>query len=78
MNVTFEDVKNSPEIRTYITQADASLTALGYTEHSFPHVGRCAQVAARIATRASTLLLNRMTGAVLTVLGVVLIVINYC
>ena len=37
-----------------------------------------AQVAARIATRASTLLLNRMTGAVLTVLGVVLIVINYC
>ena len=36
-----------------------------------------AQVAARIANRASTLLLNRMTGAVLTVLGAVLIVINY-
>ena len=37
MNVTFEIVKNSPEIRTYITQADASLTALGFTEHSCPH-----------------------------------------
>ena len=29
MNVTFEMVRSSPEIRTYITQADASLTALG-------------------------------------------------
>ena len=48
MNVTFEDVKNSPEIRTYITQADASLLALGYTEHAFAHVGKCADVAARI------------------------------
>ena len=38
MNVTFQDVKNSPEIRTYITQADASLAALGFTEHSFAHV----------------------------------------
>ena len=48
MNVTFEIVKNSPEIRTYITQADASLTALGFTEHSFAHVTKCAEVAARI------------------------------
>lgn len=50
MNVTFQDIQNSSEIRTYITQADASLTALGYTEHSFAHVGRCAEVAARILT----------------------------
>ena len=48
MNVTFQDVKNSPEIRTYITQADASLLALGFTEHAFAHVGKCADVAARI------------------------------
>lgn len=48
--VTYQDVFNSPEIRTYITQADTSLTALGYTEHSFSHVGRCAQVAADILT----------------------------
>jgi len=51
MNITYEDVRNSPEIRTYITQADASLLALGYTEHSFAHVGRCAQVAADILTK---------------------------
>ena len=31
MRVTYEDVKRSEEIRTYITQADASLIALGYT-----------------------------------------------
>ena len=46
MKPDFETIKNSPEIRTYITQADASLLALGYTEHSFAHVTRCAQVAA--------------------------------
>ena len=50
MNVTFHDVKNSPEIRTYITQADASLLALGFTEHSFAHVGKCAEVASHILT----------------------------
>ena len=49
--ITFEDVRNSPEIRTYITQADASLVALGFTEHSFAHVTRCAQVAADILTQ---------------------------
>ena len=50
MNVSFHDVTNSSEIRTYITQADASLLAMGYTEHSFAHVGKCAQVAAHILT----------------------------
>lgn len=43
--VTFEDVKHSEEVRTYIKQADASLKALGYTEHSFAHVTKCAEVA---------------------------------
>ncbi|MFV0411910.1 MAG: HD domain-containing protein [Oscillospiraceae bacterium] len=45
--VTFEDVKNSEEIKTYIRQADASLLALGYTEHSFAHVMRCAEMGSR-------------------------------
>lgn len=45
MTVTFEQVRTSPEIRTYITQADASLLALGYTEHSFAHVTKCAETA---------------------------------
>ena len=50
MPLTFQDVQNAPEIRTYIAQADASLLALGFTEHSFAHVGRCAEVAAQILT----------------------------
>ncbi|MEG0765755.1 MAG: HD domain-containing protein [Pseudoflavonifractor sp.] len=45
MKVSFEDIKNSPEIRTYILQADASLIALGFTEHSFAHVTKCAETA---------------------------------
>ena len=45
MRPDFETIKNNREIRTFITQADASLLALGYTEHSFPHVLKCAQVA---------------------------------
>lgn len=36
--VTFEEVKNNKAIRAYITSADDSLLALGYTEHSFAHV----------------------------------------
>lgn len=48
MNVTFEMVRSSPEIRTYITQADASLTALGFTEHSFAHVTKCAETASSL------------------------------
>jgi len=50
MHITLQDIQNSPEIRTYITQADASLLARGFTEHSFAHAGRCANVAARILT----------------------------
>ena len=46
--ITFEDIKNNADIRTYIQCADESLAALGFTEHSFAHVGRCADVAARI------------------------------
>jgi len=48
MNVTFEMVKTNPDVRTYITQADASLIALGYTEHSFAHVTKCAEAASWI------------------------------
>ena len=37
--VTFEDIKNNESVKTYIREADASLKALGYTEHSFAHAG---------------------------------------
>ena len=43
--LTFEQLKQNEEIRTYIRRADESLAALGYTEHSFAHVGRVAQTA---------------------------------
>ena len=48
MLITYDMVRRSEEIRTYITQADQSLSALGFTEHSFAHVTRCAEYAARI------------------------------
>ena len=37
--VTFEEIKKNADINTYITKADESLKALGFTEHSFAHVG---------------------------------------
>ena len=48
--VTYQDVSSSEEIKSYIRQADASLVALGYTEHSFAHVGRVATVTQNILT----------------------------
>lgn len=46
--LTFEALKNNEEINTYIRLADASLAALGFTEHSFAHVTRVAETAAYI------------------------------
>ena len=46
--ITYEDVRHSDEINTYIRQADASLIALGFTEHSFAHVTRCSVTASHI------------------------------
>ena len=46
--MTYEIIKDSPAVRTYITQADASLAALGFTEHSFAHVGTVADRAGYI------------------------------
>ena len=48
MKLTFEQIKNNPDINTYIKKADESLIALGYTEHSFAHVGKVADNAAYI------------------------------
>lgn len=43
--ITFEDVQQNETIRTYIVRADATLIALGYTEHSFAHVTKTAHEA---------------------------------
>ena len=37
--ITYKEIKQSESISTYIRKADESLCALGYTEHSFAHVG---------------------------------------
>ena len=44
--ITFKDIKNNEDIKTYIAAADRSLSALGYTEHSFAHVGLVSERAA--------------------------------
>ena len=46
--ITFEDIQNNEEIKTYITCADESLKTLGFTEHSFAHVTRVSDTAAYI------------------------------
>ena len=46
--ITFEELKEDQQIRTYITVADRSLAALGYTEHSFAHVTKVAETAGYI------------------------------
>ena len=43
--ITYESIKQDETIRTYIRKADASLEALGYTEHSFAHVTHVAETA---------------------------------
>ncbi len=43
--ITFEDIRHNDTIGTYIRKADESLKALGYTEHSFAHVGMVAATA---------------------------------
>ena len=43
--LTYNEVTQSEAIRTYITRADQSLAALGYTEHSFAHVMHVAETA---------------------------------
>jgi metal-dependent HD superfamily phosphatase/phosphodiesterase len=46
--VTYQEIKENEEINTYIRQADSTLSALGYTEHSFAHVTLVAEKAGYI------------------------------
>ena len=43
--IHYEQIRNDTTINTYIQRADASLQALGYTEHNVAHVCRVATVA---------------------------------
>ena len=46
--VTYEALRRDAAVNTYITRADESLSALGFTEHSFPHVCRVAEVVGQV------------------------------
>ena len=46
--MTYEQTRKDPAIRVYIAQADKTLDALGYTEHSFAHVTRVAEFAGEV------------------------------
>lgn len=46
--ITYENIKKNDAVKKYITAADESLKALGYTEHSFAHVSRVAECSAYI------------------------------
>lgn len=46
--MTYEQIKQDHAVRVYIAQADETLKALGFTEHSFPHVTSVAETAGMI------------------------------
>ena len=46
--VTFDEIRHDKEIRSYVEMGDQALVAMGYTEHSFQHAFRTANIAARI------------------------------
>ena len=46
--ITLEQIRKNEEVRAYIEQADRTLGVLGYTEHSYAHVGKVAETAGGI------------------------------
>ena len=48
--ITYEQIRHHQDINTYIRKADESLIALGFTEHSFAHVGLVAEKCRYILT----------------------------
>ena len=51
--ITLEDIKENPEVQQLILSSQEELNALGYTEHSFRHIG----------------IVSKRAGAVLEILG---------
>ena len=47
--ISFEQIKTNEEINLYIKKADDLLSAIGFTEHSFAHVGKVVDVASQKA-----------------------------
>ena len=49
--VTFDFIREHPRVRTYVRMADASLEAIGYTEHGERHVGLVSRIAFNVLKR---------------------------
>ena len=49
--MTYEEIRHDEAVNVYIAHAEASLSAQGFTEHSFAHVTRVAQIAGDILTK---------------------------
>ena len=64
--VTYESLRQDDEIKAYIEAADASLDALGFTEHSYAHITRVSSVAGDLLEKlrrdAHTVELSRIAG----------------
>ncbi len=64
--VTFEDVKNNPEIKALIEGAQKQLDGLGYTEHSYRHLGivstRAGDILQQLGFDERTVELTRIAG----------------
>ena len=52
--ITYSQIKADERIRTFIKKADDSLLALGFTEHSFAHVTRTAELAGYILEQSGS------------------------
>lgn len=46
--MTYEQIRQDKAVNVYIAQADESMQALGFTEHSFAHVSKVAETAGEI------------------------------
>ena len=52
--MTYEQIRQDEAIKVYITSANESLAVQGFTEHSFPHVTKVAEIAGYILTTLGT------------------------
>lgn len=62
--MTYEELRKNETIRTYIEAADSTLGSLGFTEHSFAHMGmtaeRCGYILQTLGYDARTVELSKM------------------
>ena len=51
MKITFEQIRNSPAVKTYILAGNDALGSIGFTEHGLAHATKAAVTAADILTK---------------------------